>query len=85
MLIASRNAHYAKRASAESDNFYVFRVARRLVGPSVRSRQNVEFPLSDKEPFATGGVFFPSHTARTILPVFVPLEDITNDRYIEIQ
>lgn len=44
-------------APAESDNFYVFRVARRLVGPSVRSRQNVEFPLGDKEPFATSGVF----------------------------
>lgn len=67
-------------APAESDNFYVFRVARRLVAPSVRSRQNVEFPLGDKEPLATSGVLSPLHAgpiARIVLSIRT-FKDITS-------
>ena len=64
-------------APAESDNFYVFRVARQLVGPSVRLRQNVEFPLGDKEPFATSG-FSPFHAGPCIVFSIHTFKDITS-------
>lgn len=75
-------------APAESDNFYVFRVAHRPVGrsvrPSVRSRQNVEFPLGDKEPFATSASFFPPTLRRSVCPALPDTfnDDTTLTRYL---